>query len=186
MYRYFRQLETPVGDTVVYSDSELSMLRDFAGTLNLEIAALDVGFISDVGLGAITDSTSITVTGHSLGGHLSTWLSAFLGARVDHTYTYNGAGIGGFGFEVFDLIKQFVLNADMHSLDNNRISNIYAEQDVEVTAGLGMTSGNDHFYGVSDDMGADCHHKLPPKILSQTRRELIHEGSTAASMRQTA
>ena len=44
---------------------------------------------------------------------------------------------------------------------------VFGSKEDDVIEGHGAA---DHFY----DMGADCHHKLPPKILSQTRRELIH------------
>ena len=138
MYRYFRQLETPVGQTVVYRDDEISLLRDFAGIANIEVLGLDLGLIADEGLGVIDETTSVTVTGHSLGGHLSVWFSAFFGSRADHTYTYNGAGIGGFGVEIVDLLT----GGGMYAIPSDGVTNIYAEKGLEFTAGVGASVGD--------------------------------------------
>lgn len=39
-----------------------------------------------------TDINSVTVTGHSLGGHLASAFTALFSGQVEHTYTYNAPG----------------------------------------------------------------------------------------------
>lgn len=141
MYRYFRKLETPEGLAVAYTQDELDFIGGLADLHNLDVLQLLDGSSPDIGLGAISSATTVTVTGHSLGGHLSTWFPAFFGSRAEHTYTYNGAGIGGFLTEFMDRMNQIIFNAGMLSIPNGSVTNTYAEQGLEVTAGIGVYIG---------------------------------------------
>jgi|GEM_PF-2238746 len=139
MFRYFKKLETVEGQAVVYSQSELTVLSSLMnGATNSQLEDFLVG---DIGIGAISNSTSVSVTGHSLGGHLSTWFPAFFGNKATHTFTFNGAGIGGFGVEIIDLLTRFFQDGEMYSLTSSDITNVYAEQGLEVTAGVGAYVG---------------------------------------------
>jgi hypothetical protein len=142
MYRYFRRLETPEGQTVNYTESEISLLKGFAGFTNLDLITLETGITQDIGIGAITSGTSVTVSGHSLGGHLSTWFPQFFGTQTDHVYTFNGAGIGGFSVEILDLLNQLILNGQMFTKPIDGFTNVYAQPGLEVTAGTGTYVGD--------------------------------------------
>ncbi|MEQ1622939.1 MAG: calcium-binding protein [Methylococcales bacterium] len=142
MYRYFRTLETAKGEPVAYSPAEIALLKSFTGPVNMDVIALESGLLTDIGEGAITNATSVSVAGHSLGGHLSTWFEAFFANRTNHVYTFNGAGIGGFGVEIVDLLTQAFGDGKMFSLSNSDITNIYAEPGVEMTAGVGAYVGD--------------------------------------------
>ena len=148
MYRYFRQLETPTGFVVNYTPEELTLLKGFAqipvreSAVLAELVALETGIKTDAGIGVLTSENSVTVTGHSLGGHISTWFSAFFGSRANHTYTYNGAGIGGFSAEIIDLLTRSFREGKMSVIPNDSLTNVYGEQGLEVTAGTGDYVGN--------------------------------------------
>jgi hypothetical protein len=83
--------------------------------------------------GIISSSTKLNVAGHSLGGVLAQVFAATYSNVVTHAYTYNAPGIGG-------------INADNLGLPDNysypHITNIYAQEGIEFTAGLGTMLGD--------------------------------------------
>ena len=54
------------------------------------------------GLGVINENTQLTVTGHSLGGHLASAFTLLFPAVSQETYTFNSAGFIGWGENEFD------------------------------------------------------------------------------------
>ena len=111
LYRYYRKLTTAPGQPVSYSDSEVALLsamrlgvlvnanaaiRIFGRSkLRAELAA-DVGSVPPNGSSAsvLQPGAPLTVTGHSLGGHLALLFGRFFPDVAEHVYTYNAPGIG--------------------------------------------------------------------------------------------
>jgi Ca2+-binding RTX toxin-like protein len=54
------------------------------------------------GLGVINENTQLTVTGHSLGGHLASAFTLLFPVVSQETYTFNSAGFIGWGENEFD------------------------------------------------------------------------------------
>jgi Ca2+-binding RTX toxin-like protein len=110
LYRYYRKLTTAPGQHVSYSDSEISRLNSIrlgmsVGTdivsrfflksrFSAELAA-DVGISpADGSLASILPrGAPLTVTGHSLGGHLALLFGRFFPEVTEHVFTYNAPGI---------------------------------------------------------------------------------------------
>lgn len=112
LYRYYRKLTTPAGQSVSYSDSEVSMLQSIrtgvfvstaslifdlsrTGTLRSQLAS-DKGLspLAGSGLSVIPQGAPLVVTGHSLGGHLALLFGRFFPDVTDQVVTYNAPGIG--------------------------------------------------------------------------------------------
>lgn len=96
MYRYYKQLITPAGQSVSYSSNELETLyqlgKYYAPLSYSGIAQIYNLTATDTGLGKISADQTFATTGHSLGGHLSLWLNALIPNNVDHVYTYKIIG----------------------------------------------------------------------------------------------
>ncbi len=61
------------------------------------------------GIVGVDTSSQLSISGHSLGGHLASAFSLLLPQAVDYTTTFNSAGIIGGGFDLFaDLISTTV------------------------------------------------------------------------------
>jgi len=63
------------------------------GKASFQIAAMEKYFQSLIDSGAIPPSATLYAAGHSLGGHLNTYLADAHELLIDHAFTYNGAGI---------------------------------------------------------------------------------------------
>ncbi|HFB66298.1 MAG TPA: hypothetical protein ENJ60_12240, partial [Aeromonadales bacterium] len=91
----------------------------------------------------------LTVTGHSLGGHLAMKLGLNIASEpglqnisIEHTYTYNAPGIGKpIGGGILSNALETFLNASGTQANNN-ITNLYGTAGLEVTTGLGTVYGN--------------------------------------------
>jgi len=102
----------------------------------------------------------ITVTGHSLGGHLAMKLALddkHNLAKIEHTYTYNAPGIGSsLGGGIMSNIKEFV-GLDNKAIPNDNISNIFATAGPEVATGLGQLHGMSIPIHIDDIGGVSAH-----------------------------
>ncbi|MDD4929755.1 MAG: lipase family protein [Gallionella sp.] len=155
-YRYYKQLVTPPGTQVSYSQAEKDKLCElYRGSFTVLLdnpvtsGTLDVAvniFRSDlenqtlpenIGLGGITDpAATIHFTGHSLGGHVATLLASLVqqsgtGNVADIT-TYNAPGESGL-LGVNPAISAAIVAS--------KITNIVGEGGIDVTAGLGQMFG---------------------------------------------
>src|SRR3990172_6361564 len=110
LYRYYRKLTTAPGQPVSYSDSEVALLNSIRlgllvnpevlsgifgrSRFRAELAA-DVGISPLDGSGAsvLPRAAPLTVTGHSLGGHLALLFGRFFPDITDHVYAYNAPRI---------------------------------------------------------------------------------------------
>ena len=95
------------------------------------------------GQGLLDQDVVVNVAGHSLGGHLSTVFTLQWYNHVNHAYTYNGAGtgIGDLSAAMVQLIE--ILGLDPGTpLPNEKITNLYGEPGLEVTAGVGVLFGD--------------------------------------------
>lgn len=99
--------------------------------------------VSQGGLEKLSSTDTVTVAGHSLGGHLATAFTLAWPDHVDHAYTYNGAGTGdtdsGAGY--VQLLEILGL-ASSTPEPNDKITNLYAEPGLELTAGVGVWWGD--------------------------------------------
>ncbi len=152
LYRYYKRLTTPRGVSVQYSQSEIEMLaavtnRKYDGRsvtflraskeFQATAAGLAEGLRSDIGLGRLDANAKIDVTGHSLGGQLAQVFGAlYFPDRIDHIYTYNGAGLGG---SVYRVAKAFL--GDRGIGLGTMSTNIVADEGLTLSAGFGYKFG---------------------------------------------
>jgi Ca2+-binding RTX toxin-like protein len=145
MYRYYKQLITPEGQNVVYTNDELERLYE----IGKYYAPLDYGSIAqiysltsqDIGLGKISASQSFAVTGHSLGGHLSLWLNALIPSNVEHVYTYNGAGQGNLLRSAITFINGLLTGTPITLTPDSNVTNLYGSGGAAIIAGVGGSVG---------------------------------------------
>jgi len=90
---------------------------------------------------------NLTVTGHSLGGHLATLLTLdeALGGLVEQAYTYNGAGLSVVPVPVLGTLVLPAL-IDFFGLDTgnaatNKITNLFSTAGIEIVSAFGQTFG---------------------------------------------
>ena len=86
--------------------------------------------------GTIPIGAKLDVTGHSLGGSLAQMFSASHPNAVSNTYTYNSPGIGGLTTDAYSILG---IDPNYASFP---ITNIYAKEGPEATAGLGTMLGS--------------------------------------------
>ena len=130
--------------------SDLNILFGTAGLFDTQYQALKSYYeqlvapagqeLSDdrFGLGLLGANEQITVTGHSLGGYLAQTFTADLdySGNVLHAYTYNAPGYNGIWAEIADLV-----GFSPASTPNSQITNLFAENGLSATFGLGTLVG---------------------------------------------
>lgn len=124
---------TEVSLSDIYSDILLiknGVAYDQTNDLNLFYETL-------ISNNVLSSTDNLEVTGHSLGGVLAQVFSATNPDVVNNTYTYNAPGIGGLTAEVYE-----ILGVTSGNIANANITNIYAKEGIEVTAGLGTLIGS--------------------------------------------
>lgn len=98
----------------------------------------------------------ITLSGHSLGGHLNTKFALDNEKQelveVAHTYNYNAPGLGG----VKHQLKEF-LGLEEANIPNHKMTNINTIVGPEATAGLGLTHGTNISIHTDSIGGMDSH-----------------------------
>lgn len=151
MYRYWKKLTTQEGQVVNYSQQEKIQLflmttasPSFWGSLvtgalliagiadTAEYAAFLAGFKSDVGLGAISASTKVDVTGHSLGGNLAYVFASMFPNNIGDVATINAPSInGGLGnVQGIGITGQDILKLlGFSTVDQSKITSLTAEGD---------------------------------------------------------
>src|SRR5260370_27402195 len=148
LYRYYRQLTTPGGQSVQYTVDEKTLLH----RLNVPIplistqafgsnAVLDVALANDKGITRFDSSAGsvlqpgeqLTVTGHSLGGHLAILFGRLFPAVTGQVYTFNSPGIAAWG--------NVLLNAAGVAPSSAPVVNVVAEHGMDFTAAFGTRPG---------------------------------------------
>nr|WP_320113867.1 hypothetical protein [uncultured Desulfuromonas sp.] len=91
------------------------------------------------GLGEVTSGDSITVVGHSLGGHLATAFTRLFPETGVEAITINGAGFmtglveGLSGNAEVNIANLFSMLGGDNSFDSSKVLNLYGEKGLEVT-----------------------------------------------------
>ncbi|MDY0397713.1 MAG: hypothetical protein RBR03_03555 [Desulfuromonas thiophila] len=133
-------------DDIIFADFLGIVVEGWAQEQITEMNAYFERLITPVslgGLGKLSSSDTVTVAGHSLGGHLATAFTLAWADHVDHTYTYNGAGTGGTdGGAGYVQLLEILGLASSTPEPNDKITNLYAEPGLEVTAGVGVWWGD--------------------------------------------
>ena len=151
-FHYYKRLTTAEDEKVTYTEAEnkmmMKLLTDNVWSVPLYSAEAAKNYIDntlsqDTGLGEIEKGATINFTGHSLGGHLAYSLAEMVYASCEGQYeigdimTYNAPGEWGI-LNLLDvdtaLQEQFIANKHIA---------FYAEQGVNVTAGLGKVVGTE-------------------------------------------
>ncbi|MGQ0651073.1 MAG: putative Ig domain-containing protein [Betaproteobacteria bacterium] len=148
LYRYYRQLTTPPGEPVRYSNAERQTLRSvnlpipLLGVVTISNALLDIQLDADRGIARLDGSAGpvlapgepLTVTGHSLGGHLALLFARAFPAVAENVYTFNAPGI--------TLAGQLLLQSAGLTLSNPlNVLNLVADAGLDVAAALGSRDG---------------------------------------------
>lgn len=158
LYRYYRQLTTPGGELVQYTPAEMTLLHrlNTAG-LNLVSAPalsiprvmasfrsnsdLDSLLTQDKGIQVPGNSGSVlqpgeqlTVTGHSLGGHLAVLFGRMFPDVTQAIYTFNAPGIASWGNRALD-------GLGLAPSDPSRVFNMVSDAGRSLISGYGERSG---------------------------------------------
>lgn len=91
------------------------------------------------GLGVISEDQTVTVTGHSLGGHLSAAFSRLFPENTEHAYMVNGAGFGtdknplaeGYGVPSYNINSIFSKLGGANNFDSSKITNIIGDKGID-------------------------------------------------------
>ena len=108
---------------------------------------------------------TFTVTGHSLGGFLSTALTADFGSYINHTYLYNSPGLNG----ILGGATQPILNAlgIVAPIDITKISNIKAEAGISPIASLGAQIATPAWITIEDQLDLKVSNRAAARNHSQ-------------------
>lgn len=141
-YNYYQRLITPVGQTAQQLVEELTDQPPTDGrpftTLPGTMQFLSYRVVSTgEGLSQLMPTDHVTVTGHSLGGHLAVAFSRLFAGVVDHVYAYNAPG---FGTNFTDLFFNLIPGA-ASAFDSSKITNVYGEKGPELIADLHTSFG---------------------------------------------
>ena len=159
-FRYYKQITTPGGQAVVYTESEVSAMAGvlYSGTpiagipesIGAAISAFYAFASNDVGLGPsgqtlIPSGASINFTGHSLGGHVAYLLAQLVestavnGRTVGDVVTYNAPGENALPFEILNWLG-IDTNVQGGAIGSKHLA-LYGLGGLNVTAGLGQVIG---------------------------------------------
>jgi len=148
MYRYWKKLTTSALAAVDYTQTEITQLylltHPLLGTSNIVASAADYialvnSLKTDVGIGAISSTQKVEVTGHSLGGNLANVFASMFPANIDQVVTINApslnGGLGniqGYGVTAQDLLALMGFS----QVDQSKITSVTSEGDlVHLTSG---------------------------------------------------
>ncbi len=134
LYNYVQLLITPNGQPALQVEDVPPDIDPITGYVN------DPGGIRETdsvaGLGHLAGASGLTVTGHSLGGHLAAAMSRLFHSLVNDTHTYNAPG---FNLSVADgLLDQFPTDAGTFP---GNITNVVADTGVTVIPNVGDLPG---------------------------------------------
>lgn len=140
------------------------------GSASDQISAMFSFYDELLTTGILHTDLRINVVGHSLGGHLATIFSIYRPLAVNQVYTYNAAGTGADGEGAARIQLDELLGFRQDSLfggtlENDRITNLYAGVGPEMTAGLGVLYGSVQPLYIEDN-GALNNHSI--KFLSDS------------------
>lgn len=142
-YRYYRQLSTAAGDRVIYTQQELAELARL-GDSDV-VADLGGGWVApvDSGLGVMSSTSGLDLTGHSLGGHMAVLLADMIARNrgaslIGEVVTYNAPGMRGLLAEVPNL---FGAGITFNSQISARTLNVIGQDGMNLTAGLAAMAG---------------------------------------------
>lgn len=145
LYNYVQRLLTPAGHSTIQVEDVAPNIDPITGYVN------DPGGIrqtaSAVGLGYLTGISGVTVTGHSLGGHLAAATSRLFPSLIGGTNTYNAPG---FNLSYADaLLDQFP--ADARTFPSG-ITNLVAETGATVIPNVGSLPGTPQNIYIEDQV----------------------------------
>lgn len=154
-FRYYKQLTTPAGQAVSYSNTEVHaiaqvLMSGTALTGSLEnLAAAKSAFAAmiadDKGLGQIPAGATINFAGHSLGGHVAYLLASLVnqtagaGHPVGDVMTYNAPGENALIYELQNWLG-IDTSTQAGAIGGKHLA-FYGEGGLNVTAGLGQVIG---------------------------------------------
>jgi Ca2+-binding RTX toxin-like protein len=164
LYRYYRQLTTPGGQPVQYTADEKTLLH----RLNVPIpliptlafasnAVLDAALTNDKGITRFDGSPGsvlqagehLTVTGHSLGGHLAILFGRLFPAVTEQVYTFNAPGVAAWG--------NVLLNAAGVAPSSAPVINVVAEHGMDFTTAFGTRPGTTYNVFIEGGGAIDNH-----------------------------
>ncbi|MDB5814738.1 MAG: hypothetical protein JWN23_1855 [Rhodocyclales bacterium] len=148
MYRYYKQLITPANTGVIYSADEIAKLsaivaqyQPFGPLPTSAYTSIVSAYLAhDIGLGELSATQALTVTGHSLGGHLAIWLNKLAPAQVAQVITFNGAGEGGLLSSAITAAAG-LFGGISSSTNDPKVTNVYGDGGVNIISGVGGNIG---------------------------------------------
>ncbi|WP_321778673.1 hypothetical protein [Sulfurimonas sp.] len=135
-----------------YADYVSDVILATTGVAYGQLMALNDFYSEWVLDGTIPIGAKLDVTGHSLGGALAQMFSAIHPNGVENTYSYNAPGIGGLTTDAYN-----ILGIDPQNALFLNITNIYAKEGPEATAGLGTMLGSVVPVSIDEDWALGNH-----------------------------
>jgi Ca2+-binding RTX toxin-like protein len=147
MYRFYRELTTPQGESVQYTTNEIELLHRLnnpnilipGSTITNQILdgllADDKGWTGPNVSGSILQpGEALFVTGHSLGGHLAVLFGRLFPGITRDVYTFNAPGITRWG-------EVQLTYGGVGPSDPAHVFNFVADYGLDITAALGTRPG---------------------------------------------
>ena len=138
LYNYYQRLATPTGQSVAQwevslVDTGLGLVKEFhlTGTAT--------------GIGLLSPTDTLNVTGHSLGGHLALAFSRLFPTTTRQVFTYDAPGFADTA-EVNDF---FTMLGGMAAFPAAEITNVFADPRHEIIAGLYGLYENPTEFGIA-------------------------------------
>ncbi len=159
-FRFYKQLTTPGGNAVVYSDAELAAMAQvlrtgtpITGAVETVAASLVLAGIlvandkgaGDPGQTLIPAGSTINFTGHSLGGHVAYLLAQLVDATaagsriVGDVMTFNAPGENALQFELRNWLG-LDISSQAGAIGSRHLA-FYGTGGLNVTGGLGQVIG---------------------------------------------